>query len=78
MRPQASSGHTACQLTPVCLVNPHAPSGFTFCRPVLVPPQVEDRPVMKERVTRVREHRPVEKEFVVGARLGSQLIGCHI
>ena len=28
-------------------------------------PQVEDRPVVKERVTYVREHRPVEKEFVV-------------
>lgn len=27
--------------------------------------QVEDRPVMKERVTRTREHHPVEKEFVV-------------
>ncbi len=28
--------------------------------------QTEDRPVMKERVTRLREHHPVEKEFVVG------------
>jgi len=31
----------------------------------LMPPQVEDRPVVKERVTRMREHHPVEKEFVV-------------
>ncbi|KAL4458368.1 hypothetical protein ABPG75_013233 [Micractinium tetrahymenae] len=30
--------------------------------------KVEDRPVMKERVTRMREHRPVEKEFVVETR----------
>lgn len=27
--------------------------------------QTEDRAVMKERVSRVREHHPVEKEFVV-------------
>ncbi|PSC68395.1 Calcium release-activated calcium channel [Micractinium conductrix] len=30
--------------------------------------KVEDRPVMKERVTRTREHHPVEKEFVVETR----------
>ncbi|EFN54404.1 hypothetical protein CHLNCDRAFT_135735 [Chlorella variabilis] len=30
--------------------------------------KVEDRPVMKERVTRLREHHPVEKEFVVETR----------
>jgi len=30
--------------------------------------KVEDRPVMKERVTRMREHHPVEKEFVVETR----------
>lgn len=30
--------------------------------------KTEDRPIMKERVTRVREHRPVEKEFVVETR----------
>ncbi len=27
--------------------------------------QVEDRPVVKERVENILEHRPVEKEFVV-------------
>jgi hypothetical protein len=27
--------------------------------------QTEDRPVIKERVTYVKEHHPVEKEFVV-------------
>ena len=31
-------------------------------------PQVEDRPVVKERVEHVREHRPYEKEFVVETR----------
>ncbi|KAL4429617.1 hypothetical protein ABPG77_008666 [Micractinium sp. CCAP 211/92] len=31
--------------------------------------KVEDRPVMKERVTRLREHQPVEKEFVVETRV---------
>jgi hypothetical protein len=35
--------------------------------------QTEDRPVMKERVTRMREHHPVEKEFVVSAGQGQ---GC--
>ncbi|KAI7840230.1 hypothetical protein COHA_006012 [Chlorella ohadii] len=30
--------------------------------------KTEDRPVMKERVTRMREHHPVEKEFVVETR----------
>ena len=29
--------------------------------------QVEDRPVVKERVELVQEHRPMEKEFVVGS-----------
>ena len=29
--------------------------------------QTEDRPVVKERVTRMREHHPVEKEFVVSS-----------
>ncbi|KAL4444861.1 hypothetical protein ABPG77_003911 [Micractinium sp. CCAP 211/92] len=31
-------------------------------------PEVEDRPVVKERVQQVVEHRPVEKEFVVETR----------
>jgi hypothetical protein len=26
--------------------------------------QVEDRPIIRERVERIVEHRPVEKEFV--------------
>ncbi|PRW58726.1 cold-regulated 1 [Chlorella sorokiniana] len=30
--------------------------------------QVEDRPVVKERVEMIKEHRPVEKEFVVETR----------
>jgi len=30
--------------------------------------QVEDRPVVKEIKTYVREHHPVEKEFVVETR----------
>ncbi|KAI7842360.1 hypothetical protein COHA_004000 [Chlorella ohadii] len=30
--------------------------------------KVEDRPVVKERVEQVMEHRPVEKEFVVETR----------
>lgn len=30
-----------------------------------LPLQVEDRPVVKERVELIQEHRPVEKEFVV-------------
>eukprot|EP00887_Chlorella_sp_A99_P006272 scaffold3.g6272.t1 len=30
--------------------------------------KVEDRPIVKERVTYVKEHRPVEKEFVVETR----------
>ena len=29
--------------------------------------KTEDRPIVKERVEYVQEHRPVEKEFVVGA-----------
>jgi hypothetical protein len=29
--------------------------------------QTEDRPIVKERVEYIQEHRPVEKEFVVGA-----------
>lgn len=29
------------------------------------PCQMEDRPVVKERVTYLREHRPVEKAYVV-------------
>ncbi|KAI7842361.1 hypothetical protein COHA_004001 [Chlorella ohadii] len=30
--------------------------------------KVEDRPVVKERVEMIKEHRPVEKEFVVETR----------
>ncbi|KAL4444890.1 hypothetical protein ABPG77_003940 [Micractinium sp. CCAP 211/92] len=30
--------------------------------------KVEDRPVVKERVEKIMEHRPVEKEFVVETR----------
>jgi hypothetical protein len=30
--------------------------------------KVEDRPIVKERVTYIKEHRPVEKEFVVETR----------
>ena len=35
--------------------------------PPRTPAQVEDRPVVKERVELIQEHRPVEKEFVVRA-----------
>lgn len=47
----------------------------TPCSPFPRPPalplwQVEDRPVVKERVELVQEHRPVEKEFVVGVEWG--------
>ena len=38
-------------------------------------PQVEDRPVVKERVEMIKEHRPVEKEFVVRRRLGGNKQG---
>jgi hypothetical protein len=30
--------------------------------------KTEDRPVIRERVTYLKEHRPVEKEFVVETR----------
>ena len=30
--------------------------------------QVEDRPIVKEQVTYVREHHPMEKEFIVETR----------
>ena len=30
--------------------------------------KVEDRPVIKETVTQIREHHPIEKEFVVETR----------
>lgn len=32
--------------------------------------QIEDRPVVKERVTVLREHRPVEREYVVRKEQG--------
>ncbi len=32
--------------------------------------QTEDRPVVKERVEQILEHRPVEKEFVVSGGAG--------
>ena len=35
---------------------------MTYPHPIA---QVEDRPVIMERVTYVKEHRPVEKEYVV-------------
>ena len=37
--------------------------------------KVEDRPVVKERVELVQEHRPVEKEFVVRQGRGREA-GC--
>lgn len=30
--------------------------------------QVEDRPIVKEQITYVREHHPMEKEFIVETR----------
>jgi hypothetical protein len=36
----------------------------------LVGVQTEDRPVVKERVELIQEHRPVEKEFVVSGGMG--------
>jgi hypothetical protein len=37
--------------------------------------QTEDRPVVKERVEMIKEHRPVEKEFVVsGCGAGHALL----
>jgi hypothetical protein len=36
----------------------------------LVGVQTEDRPVVKERVELIQEHRPVEKEFVVSVGMG--------
>ncbi len=61
------------ELRPGCIPANFAPCNFLTlpgCRPPPrpIPSQTEDRPVMKERVTRLREHRPVEKEFVVGGR----------
>ncbi len=38
--------------------------------------QVEDRPVVKEIKTYVREHHPVEKEFVVETRPTGQCLSC--
>ncbi len=38
--------------------------------------QVEDRPVVKEIKTYVREHHPVEKEFVVETRPTGQCLFC--
>ena len=43
--------------------------------------QTEDRPVVKERVEYVEEHRPVEQEFVVSppawrGRCGAGGVGC--
>ena len=32
------------------------------------PLQVEDRPIVKEQITYVREHHPMEKEFIVETR----------
>lgn len=44
-----------------------------FCRccqlaHLYVSQQVEDRPVIKEIKTYIREHHPIEKEFVVETR----------
>lgn len=37
--------------------------------------QVEDRPVVKERVERILEHHPVEKQYVVETRfVGEQAV----
>lgn len=35
---------------------------------LLLSTQVEDRPVTKERVERIVEHRPVEKEYITEVR----------
>lgn len=59
-----------CNLRPSCsllyyrVVRSPSPSPFPTGSPVA---QVEDRPVVKERVEYVKEHRPVEKEYVVSA-----------
>lgn len=38
--------------------------------------QVEDRPIVKEIKTYIREHHPIEKEFVVETRPTGQAFTC--
>ncbi len=38
--------------------------------------QVEDRPIVKEIKTYIREHHPIEKEFVVETRPTGQAYNC--
>jgi len=40
----------------------------TAAAPVFAVSQVEDRPIVKERVETIVEHRPVEKEYVTELR----------
>jgi hypothetical protein len=45
----------------------HNVTGNTVCETRTFT-EVEDRPIMRERVERIIEHRPVEKQFVVETR----------
>ena len=45
-----------------------APARCTTCFDVCSCIQVEDRPIVKEQITYVREHHPMEKEFIVETR----------
>lgn len=44
-----------------------APATTTTCNPHCCP-QVEDRPIVRERVETIVEHRPVQKEYVTEVR----------
>jgi hypothetical protein len=46
-----------------------------FLASAAAPCQVEDRPIVKERVETTVEHRPVEKEYVTEVRYGAHFRG---
>lgn len=41
---------------------------FNHHLPPLLSTQVEDRPIVRERVERIVEHRPVQKEYITEVR----------
>jgi hypothetical protein len=58
----AASAYAAAFVAPAAAPPPPTTTTPSCC------PQIEDRPVVRERVERIVEHRPVEKEYVTEVR----------
>lgn len=64
---QGEAGGCRLLLAAKCGTRSHHPAAWAVLTSLEL--QVEDRPVIKERVETVQEHRPVEQEFVVSPKV---------